>query len=68
MKYSLDTSNFLDEISSLKLFIVLFLCIVHLTRPSYLSWLFSETLIELGLSFPFPFSFAFHFTSFLSHL
>ena len=50
MKSSFDTSNFLEEISNLSHLIVflLFLCTVHLIRPSYLSMLFSGTLHSVG--------------------
>ena len=49
MKYSLDNSNFPEEISSYFHFreitsCSLFLCIVHLIKPSYHSLLFSGTL------------------------
>ena len=46
MKCSLGISNFLEDISTLSHSIVflLFLCIVHLRRLSYLSLLFSGTL------------------------
>ena len=55
MKYSLDISSFLEKISSLFHFMVflLFLCIVHLRRPSYLYLLFSGTLHSFGCIFPF---------------
>ena len=44
---------------------LLFLCIVHLRRPPYLSLLFFGTLLQLGISFPF--SLAFHSSSLLSY-
>ena len=55
MKCSLGISNFLEEISTLSYSIVfpLFLCIVHLRRLSYLSLLFSGTLLSVGYIFPF---------------
>ena len=54
IKYSLNTSNFLEEISSLSHSIVsLFLCIVQLRRLSYLFLLFSGTLHSVGYIFPF---------------
>ena len=53
MKHSLNTSNFLEAISSLSHSIVfLFLCIVHL-QLSYLFLLFSGTLHSVGFIFPF---------------
>ena len=67
MRYSLDTSNFLEEISSLYPFYCfpLFLHTVHWGRPSYLSLLFSGTLIS---EYIFPFLPFFHFFSFPSFL
>ena len=60
-KYSLDNCNFLEEISSLPFYcFTLYLCIIHL-RLSYLSLLFSELCIQMGLSFPF--SLAFHLST-----
>ena len=54
MKCSLGISNFLEEISNLSHSIVfLFLCIIDLGRPSYLSLLFSGTLHSDGFIFPF---------------
>ena len=52
---SLDIFNFLEKISSLSHSIVffLFVCIIHLRRPSYLSFLFSGTLHLVGYIFPF---------------
>ena len=44
----------------------LFLCIDHLGRLSYLSFLFFGALDSDG--YIFPFSFAFHFSSFLSYI
>ena len=60
MKYSLDISNFLEEISLSHSIVLLylfccfslFLFIVHLRRP-YLSLSFSVTLHSLGCIFPF---------------
>ena len=55
VKYSLNSSNFLEEIFNLSHSIVfpLFLCTVHWRRPSYLSLLFFETLHSTGYVFPF---------------
>ena len=56
MKYPLDISNFLKEISSLPLSIVfLVLCIDHFSRLSYLSSLFFGTLHSDRCIFPFLF-------------
>ena len=54
MKYSLGVSNFLEEISSFPFYCFpLFLCIVHVSRLSYLSLLFFGTLHSNGYIFPF---------------
>ena len=54
MIWTLGVSNFLEEISSLPiLFFPLFICNVHLRRPSYLSLFFSRTLYSVGYIFPF---------------
>ena len=55
VKYSLNSSNFLEEIFNLSHSIVfpLFLCTVHWRRPSYLSLLFSTTLDSVGYIFLF---------------
>ena len=55
MKCSFGSSNFLEEISSLSYSIIflLFLCIVHLKRLSYVSLLFSATLRLDRYIFPF---------------
>ena len=55
MKYSLDTSNFLEKSSSLSHSIVFF-CIVHLIRLSHLCSL--ELCLQLCISFPFSLAFA----------
>ena len=56
---SLDISTFLEEILSFPFyFFPLFLSIVHLRRPSYISLLFSGTLHSVGYIFsPMPFTF-----------
>ena len=55
MKYYLDTTNFLEEISSLSHSIVSsILCIVHLRRSPCYS---PELCIQLGISLPFSLSF-----------
>jgi len=54
MKCSIDSSNFLEEISSFPFYCFpLLLCVVHLRKPSYLSLLCSETLHSVGYIFPF---------------
>ena len=62
MKCSLDISNFLEEICSLShshcffrlvFCFLVFFCIVHLRRLSYLSLLFSGTLHSVGYIFSF---------------
>ena len=68
MKCSLDSSNFLEDISShshsivFLYFFVLFICEGFLISSSYCL----ELCIQLGISFPF--SLAFCFSSFLSYL
>ena len=57
-----DISNFLEMILSLSHPIVfLYIFIVHLRRPSYLSLLFSGTLHSIGYIFPFHPCFSFLF-------
>ena len=57
---SLGISNFLEEISSLSYSIVFlyFFTFVHLKRLSYLSMLFLELCIQMGVSFLSPLPFA----------
>ena len=61
MKYSLDIFNFLKEVCSLFYCFPLFVCIIHLRSLFYLSLLFLELCIHLGVSFFF--SLPFHFSS-----
>ena len=77
MTYSLGIYNFIEEISILLLLSILFcsillfpfccfllfLCIVHLRRLSYLSLLFSEALHSDGYVFPFLLCFLLLFSS-----
>ena len=54
MKCSLDSSSFLEELSSFShYFFPLFLCIDHWGKLFYLSWLFFGTLHWNGYIFPF---------------
>ena len=68
MRYSLDSSDFLKEISFLShsivflYFFALFIQEGLCVSPSY----YLELYIHFGISFPF--SLAFHFSSFLSYL